>query len=149
MVLRQDRAIIAVLIMTDVAFYSNRNHAINAADISQRTNLPKRSIEPILQLLSKAKILTSIRGPHGGYHLSRPKRLITVADIIQAITLEEKEKYQEISSVLHLQVIKPFWEKIDQKILTEFSKTTLQDLTKTAEQKGIKKPKPTAIHFFI
>lgn len=149
MLLRQDRAIIAILIVTDIAFYASRNNTVSAADISTRTNLPKRSIEPLLQLLSKASILESTRGPHGGYHLAKPKRLITIASIIQAISVQEKEKYTEILSPLYLQVVKPFWEKTDQKILKDAAKITLQDLIKTAEDKGMKRPRPTPIYFTI
>ena len=65
MLLRRDRAIIAILIVVDVAFHANRNNTVSAADISKQTELPKRSIEPILQLLSRANILESTRGPRG------------------------------------------------------------------------------------
>ncbi|MDI2090528.1 RrF2 family transcriptional regulator [Commensalibacter oyaizuii] len=149
MLLRQDRAVIAILIVTDIAFYSSRNNTVSAADISTRTDLPKRSIEPILQLLSKASILESTRGPHGGYHLARPKRLITLAHVIQAISVQEKEKYTDITFSLYTQIVKPFWDEIDQKALKEASKITLQDLVKKAEQKGMKRPRPTPIYFTI
>lgn len=149
MLLRQDRAIIAVLIVTDIAFYSSHNNTVSATDISERTNLPKRSIEPVLQLLSRANILKSTRGPQGGYHLARPKRMITIVDIIQAISVQEKEKYDHLAFPLYQQVIKPFWQDVDQKILQEIKSTTIHDLIKSAEKNGMKRPHPTAINFII
>ena len=149
MLLRQDRAIIAILIVTDIAFYSSHNNTVSASDISSRTKLPKRSIEPILQLLSRASILESTRGPRGGYHLAKPKRLLSLADIIKAISVDEKEKYEEFTFPLFQQVIKPLWQSIDQKIMKEIASITMQDLIRKAEEKGMKRPRPTAINFTI
>lgn len=149
MLLRQDRAIIAILIVTDVAFYSSHNNTVSASDISSRTKLPKRSIEPILQLLSRASILESTRGPRGGYHLARPKRLITIANVIEAIALQEKEKYSELNFPLFQQVVKPFWQETDEKVMKEIATITIQELIKKAEEKGMKRPRPAAINFTI
>ncbi len=149
MLLRQDRAITALLIVTDIAFYSSHNNTVSASDISSRTKLPKRSIEPILQLLSRASILESTRGPRGGYHLARPKRFLTIADIINAISVEEKDKYEDFTFPLYQQIIKPLWSSIDQKVMKDVSKITLQELVKKAEEKGMKRPRPSAINFII
>lgn len=149
MLLRQDRAITSILIVTDIAFYSSHNNTVSASDISSRTKLPKRSIEPILQLLSRASILESTRGPRGGYHLAKPKRLLTIADIIKAISVEEKDKHEDFTFPLFQQVVKPLWKSIDHKVMKEMSSITLQDLVKMAEEKGMKRPRPTAINFTI
>ncbi|MGL4685521.1 MAG: RrF2 family transcriptional regulator [Commensalibacter sp.] len=149
MLLRRDRAIIAILIVADVAFHANRNNTVSAADISKRTELPKRSIEPILQLLSRANILESTRGPRGGYHLCRPKKQITLKDIVCSISVKEKEKYDDLAFPLYQQVIKPYWDDLDQKTLERISKTTLQDLVEKAEKSGMKRPRPLALSFSI
>lgn len=56
----------------------------SATELSVRTTLPAPTVSKILKLLSKADIVNSTRGAHGGYALSRPPVAITVAEIITA-----------------------------------------------------------------
>ena len=65
MLLRRDRAMIAVLIMLDVAFHAGRAGTVSAADIAERAGLARRGIEPLLQTLSRSALLESVRGPRG------------------------------------------------------------------------------------
>ena len=63
MLLRRERAMTAVAIMLDVAFHAGRAEAVSAADIAERLGQARRGIEPVLQALSRAGLLDSIRGP--------------------------------------------------------------------------------------
>lgn len=56
-----------------------------ARDLSERTHLPLPMVGKILKTLVRAGILTSQRGVHGGYQLSRPADKISVAEIITAL----------------------------------------------------------------
>ncbi|GAD10660.1 hypothetical protein GFGA_1c0533 [Gluconobacter frateurii NBRC 103465] len=66
MYLRRDRALTAVSIMLDVAFHAGRSGVVSGADIAKRGNMLRRGIEPVLQALSREKLLDSVRGPKGG-----------------------------------------------------------------------------------
>ena len=79
MLLRRERAMTAVAIMLDVAFHAGRTEAVSAADIAERLGQARRGIEPVLQALSRAGLLDSIRGPKGGYRLGRPPRDLRLA----------------------------------------------------------------------
>ncbi|MBU6499895.1 MAG: Rrf2 family transcriptional regulator, partial [Rhodospirillales bacterium] len=89
MLIRRDRAMVAVTIMLDVAFHAGRSATVSAADIAERLGLARRGMEPLLQALSRAGLLDSVRGPRGGYRLGRPRRDIRLADIVAVVTADE------------------------------------------------------------
>jgi len=53
--------------------------------ISKDLNLPTPFLAKILQQLAKKKILSSSKGPHGGFSLLKDPRKITLLDIVNAI----------------------------------------------------------------
>ncbi len=58
---------------------------MNASDVAKTSNLPEPTVAKVLKLLTKADVLSSVRGASGGYHLARPIENITIADVICAI----------------------------------------------------------------
>jgi len=73
---------VAVAIMLDIAFHGGGNAVVSAAEIAERTGTARRSLEPLLQGLSRVGLLESTKGPHGGYRLGRPARVIKLSDVI-------------------------------------------------------------------
>jgi len=57
-----------------------KSEAIAAAE-----EIPLRFLHNILASLTRAGILSSLRGADGGYELTRPAAAITVADVIRAV----------------------------------------------------------------
>ncbi len=53
--------------------------------ISQDLHLPTPFLAKILQQLAKQRILSSVKGPHGGFSLNKDPRAITLFDIIRTI----------------------------------------------------------------
>jgi Rrf2 family transcriptional regulator, iron-sulfur cluster assembly transcription factor len=53
--------------------------------ISKDLNLPTPFLAKILQQLAKQKILSSSKGPHGGFSLLKDSRKITLLDIVSTI----------------------------------------------------------------
>ena len=53
--------------------------------ISNDLNLPTPFLAKILQQLAKQKILSSSKGPHGGFSLFKDPRKITLIDIVSSI----------------------------------------------------------------
>lgn len=58
---------------------------IGIKKISTDLNLPTPFLAKILQLLAKQKILSSSKGPHGGFSILKDPRKITLIDIVNAI----------------------------------------------------------------
>ena len=58
---------------------------LSAAAIAGQTGLPAPTVSKILKVLAHADLLTSSRGAHGGYRLSRPAHEISVAAVIESL----------------------------------------------------------------
>ncbi len=54
-------------------------------ELAEREAIPKHFLGKVFQTLVRAGILTSMRGPHGGFALARPASKITLYEIVQAI----------------------------------------------------------------
>lgn len=59
--------------------------ALGPADLAAYFDVPKAYLAKQLQALSKAGILSAMRGPSGGYRLARPTDKITLRDIVVAV----------------------------------------------------------------
>ena len=59
------------------------NVGVKAA--AKETASPEPYVGKILQQLAKAGLLDSQKGPHGGFHLNRPAKDISLAAIVDAI----------------------------------------------------------------
>jgi len=68
----------------DIA-YQSKGGPTQIKEISRREGITPRYLEQIFQKLKKAGMVKSIRGPKGGYYLSRQPEEIVVADIIRAM----------------------------------------------------------------
>jgi Rrf2 family protein len=56
-----------------------------AAEIAAKEGIPRRFLDSILRQLTRSGVLTSLRGPHGGYSLRSPPSEINVASVIRIL----------------------------------------------------------------
>ena len=54
-------------------------------DLAAETRIPQPTVSKVLKQLARAGVVTSIRGPQGGYRLARPATEIGVDEIITAL----------------------------------------------------------------
>jgi Rrf2 family protein len=59
--------------------------AVNSARLAEYYKLPGAYLNKQLQALVRAGVLTSVSGPHGGFHLARKPENITVLDVVLAL----------------------------------------------------------------
>ena len=74
----------AVTAMLDLALYA-KEAPVSLSDISSRQNISISYLEQLFAKLRKNGLVNSIRGPGGGYQLSREIAEIYVMEIIDAI----------------------------------------------------------------
>ncbi len=74
----------AVTAMLDLALHENQG-PISLADISQRQAISLSYLEQLFAKLRKSSLVSSVRGPGGGYELQRKSATIFIAQIIDAV----------------------------------------------------------------
>lgn len=74
----------AVMAMVDLAVHSNGS-PVALADIADRQEISLSYLEQLFGRLRKGGLVKSVRGPGGGYLLSRPMTQMRVSDIILAV----------------------------------------------------------------
>ncbi|MCK5898548.1 MAG: Fe-S cluster assembly transcription factor [Methylococcales bacterium] len=74
----------AVTAMLDLAFHSEKA-PITLTDIATRQIISLSYLEQLFSRLRKAGMVTGVRGPGGGYQLSRTPEEINIAEIISAV----------------------------------------------------------------
>lgn len=73
----------ATVLMTALAAEPGRLRS--AQDLAERTHVSPPTVSKLLKILTRGGLVESLRGPRGGYRLSRAPELISVADIIAAL----------------------------------------------------------------
>lgn len=74
----------AVTAMLDLALHSDQG-PVSLADISDRQEISLSYLEQLFSKLRRGDLVCSVRGPGGGYRLSRGTEAIYVAQVIDAV----------------------------------------------------------------
>ncbi len=74
----------AVMAMADMARHGGET-PISMAEIAERQDISQAYLEQLFVKLRRAGLVTSVRGPGGGYILSRPAKDIAIAEIMKAV----------------------------------------------------------------
>lgn len=74
----------AVTAMLDLALHADSG-PVSLADISGRQDISLSYLEQLFAKLRRQELVSSVRGPGGGYRLSREREDIFVAQIIDAV----------------------------------------------------------------
>jgi len=82
----------AVTAMLDIALHEAKNTAasetvspVTLADISERQSISLSYLEQLFSRLRKKGLVSSVRGPGGGYKLAKNAQAISIAEIINAV----------------------------------------------------------------
>ena len=74
----------AVTAMVDLAMRQTRG-PVTLAAISERQHISLSYLEQLFGKLRRRKLVSSVRGPGGGYRLAQPIQNLTVAEIVIAV----------------------------------------------------------------
>ena len=103
--------------------------------IAAQERLPADYVEQILLRLRRAGVITSTRGAHGGYMLSRPPEEISIRAVIHASELETFDLHclshpveEDRCNASHNCSIRPVWMLLQRKIDDVLEGVCLADL---------------------
>ena len=74
----------AVTAMLDLAIHADQG-PVSLADISERQGISISYLEQLFAKLRRRQLVTSVRGPGGGYQINPDKGSIAVASVIDAV----------------------------------------------------------------
>ncbi|MDR3242506.1 MAG: Rrf2 family transcriptional regulator [Clostridiales Family XIII bacterium] len=117
-------------------FQSNANVTVNS--ISETLGISKIYLEQVFAQLKREKLLLSIKGPNGGYQLSRPPQKITAWEVLAALETSlmlntentVSEDAPEIETAMQLLVFKP----LNTAVAECLKNVTVRDLADLADK---------------
>ena len=129
------KGLLAIAAVVDVAV-NGRERPISARKLAARHDLPPRHLEPVLQALVHDGIFQGVRGPRGGYQLSRERRRISVADILRAAgSVDDGEAAMPKSRMLD-DIVLPAIADAERSFTALLGRLTIDDLARRAETLG-------------
>lgn len=107
---------------------------VTIKEISERQGVSVSYLEQILNKLRKADIIVSVKGPGGGYVLSRKPSEISISSILRElegpVALTSCLAPHGTCSRIDICVTQMLWRELGEKIDVFLSNTTLEDLLK-------------------
>mgnify|MGYP001813858124 CR=1 FL=1 len=73
-----------------LAIYTNEYNKIGVKRISKELETPQPFLAKLLQQLAKSKLVSSVKGPNGGFYLDKKNRKNALWDIVKCIDGTEK-----------------------------------------------------------
>lgn len=139
--------------MFDVAFHGDGGSA-QIKDIAEREGIPPRFLEQIFQDLRRSGLVSSKRGPRGGYQLTRPAGDVSVGDILRALegpisVYAGDDEPSEGGDAPSISVTEDAFRDLSARIDACFNAVTLEDLCDRAQRKGVKKSSPSGYAYVI
>jgi Rrf2 family iron-sulfur cluster assembly transcriptional regulator len=136
----------------DLAFHGG-GAAAQIREIAERQCIPPRFLEQIFQDLRRAGLVSSKRGPRGGYQLTRAPAEITLGDVIRALdgklsadSLDDDATAGDPASIA---ITEAAFAELAQRIEACFEQVTLGELCQRAEEKGVKRGAPGGYVYVI
>ena len=122
----------AVRMMLDIAQH-DKGEPVRIRDISARQQISLKYLEQIVSSLVKANYLHSVRGPQGGYHLTRAPKEYTIGNILRVTEgslacVECLSTDQNQCGRAESCVTLRLWKELDDAISSVVDKYTLEDL---------------------
>lgn len=120
----------ATVILAQLCSAPQRVHT--AAEVAQRTHLALPTVSKLLKELQHAGLVTSTRGAHGGYQLTRAPESISAATILDAlegpVAITECSGKDSHCGIEHVCPVGRGWQRINAAIRRALGDITLAQL---------------------
>lgn len=132
---------------------ARRDRLRTSVEISDETGIAAPMVSKILKMLTRADMVDSVRGAHGGHRLLRPVGDVSIAEIIEVldgpIALTGcADDGDQSCNLLEICQARPSWTKINSAIRQALDGVTLADMADDMNkwwQDGLTSP-PNDVH---
>ncbi len=132
--------------------YNGQGEPIQVRVISERQEVPVRYREQIFQKLRRADLVTSKRGPGGGYMLARPASAISLREVVEGVEgpLARLALGGAAAAATKTAFGPDFlWPDLAERFGRVLEETTLEALCRRAARQRIQKVDPEGPMYFI
>ncbi|MFW5431528.1 MAG: Rrf2 family transcriptional regulator [Methylophilaceae bacterium] len=134
----------AVTAMLDLALSEASTHGaqkpVTLAGISERQDISLSYLEQLFSRLRRKGLVSSVRGPGGGYNLAKEKADISVSAIISAvdehIDATQCSGKEDCHGADGRCMTHDLWASLNKKILDHLSGVSLADMVNAQQEKG-------------
>lgn len=126
--------------LIDLAAAYATGERVQTGEICRRHGMPERYLEQMLTALRKGGYLVSVRGPRGGYQLTRSPELITVAEVEDCLEGDARAERQGDRSNAEFHVLDGLAQRAHQARTAVLEDTTLAHLL--LERDSLRQPTP-------
>jgi Rrf2 family protein len=116
-----------LLALIELAGIQAQGGRLQVSVIAQRQGIPERYLEQMMTSLRKGGLLTSSRGPKGGYQLARPAADIRLSEALECLEGRSEPQTQAQQS-LEQQVLHSLGTQLEEQRLALLESTSLADL---------------------
>jgi Rrf2 family iron-sulfur cluster assembly transcriptional regulator len=132
----------AITAMMDLSINDNYK-PVTLADISQCQGISLSYLEQLFAKLRKSGLVVGVRGPGGGYRLSRSPNEISIAQVISSIDDNVQPQPQEQLSELSIQfddrcITHQIWDELSTKIYNYLDGVSLGEFTQKPEYQTLR-----------
>ncbi|MDC4204521.1 MAG: Rrf2 family transcriptional regulator [Candidatus Manganitrophus sp.] len=133
----------AVLAILALSLHSGEG-PLQVRAIAQKERIPIRFLEQVMNHLKKRGFVESVRGPHGGYRLTRPPDQIRLGEVLQAmegplVEIDSAQRRQreslngtngEIDNIL----IREVWQEVNTSLRDHLDSINFKDLSERKKE---------------
>ncbi len=126
--------------MVELAMNYSPDQPMPLVRVAENQDISEGYLEQLMTFLRKGGLVRSVRGPQGGYLLTKPPSNITVGEVIRCLegplspTGCVSEDGPEECNRSAACITKMLWEKVREAIASVLDNTTLEDLCREAEK---------------
>jgi FeS assembly SUF system regulator len=109
---------------------------VSAPDVAAATGIALPTVSKLLKALARAGLVSSTRGSHGGYKLTRNATKISAADVIDAlegpVSITECSSRDSLCDFESICAVGGAWQRINVAIRKALNEVSLADLLKSS-----------------
>lgn len=128
------------LVLTHMASFPDR--LFSASDLAATLGLGAPTVSKVLKILGRHELVTSVRGLHGGYRLSRAPERISVAAIVDALEdapfgLTECSASSGVCGIEDNCRIRANWQRINSVVRHALEEVSLAEMVRPVPLEGV------------
>ena len=123
----------AAVAMLELALRADESQPVSLRDIAEAHDVPLAFLNQILQQLKVAGLVQSSRGSAGGYRLQRPASMITLAEIVDAVSSPSRKPIGPSGSAAN-QILEQVWDEVERQTHDRLQAIRLEQLVQQASQ---------------